>query len=227
MRTVTESNGSRAWPSLLSEARIYRLIGLLFERPKSETQAQAKALLAELEPGELQRCGEECSGVSEGHYLALFGPGGPISPREVAWRGRLDPGEILADLGAFYQAFAYRPAAEDPPDHLAVQLGFVAYLRVKEAYARANDAAEEAEVTANAAERFLEVHLRPWVGRVATRLATMELAPFAALSGLLAELIGDCAADDDAPLPGLEDGAPLSCGIDCSATDYPVTSYDV
>ena len=34
-------------------------------------------------------------------------------------------------------------------------------------------------------------------------------------------------ADDDAPLPGLEDEAPLSCGIDCAAADYPVTSYDV
>jgi len=49
-------------------------------------------------------------GAVEGHYLALLGPGGPASPREAAYVGLGDPGRTLAELRAFYDAFAYRRA---------------------------------------------------------------------------------------------------------------------
>lgn len=55
----------------------------------------------------------------------MLGPGGLASPREVAYRGMGDPGQILSDILAFHEAFAFRPEAEEPPDHVAVEAGFL------------------------------------------------------------------------------------------------------
>jgi hypothetical protein len=53
----------------------------------------------------------------------------------------------LSDLARYYEAFGYRPRGEDPLDHVAVEVGFVAYLHLKEALALANEDDEGASVT--------------------------------------------------------------------------------
>ena len=42
---------------------------------------------------------------------------------------------MLAELNSFYDAFSYKPTTNEVPDHVAVETGFVAYLRLKELYA--------------------------------------------------------------------------------------------
>ncbi|MFQ6672763.1 MAG: molecular chaperone TorD family protein, partial [Candidatus Tectimicrobiota bacterium] len=111
----------------------------------------------------LQAAAEAAREATEGTYLGLLGPGGFVSPREVAYRPGEDPGTILADLAAFYEAFAFAPQAEDPIDHVAVEAGFAGYLRMKEAYALARGDAEGAATTAEAFRRFLEAHLSTFI----------------------------------------------------------------
>jgi hypothetical protein len=113
--------------------------------------------------------------AGEGLYLALLGLGGAVSPREVTYRGMEDPGRIIADISAFYDAFAFQPVTEDAPDHLAVQAGFLGYLCLKEAYARARGNDDEAEIVANAAARFRETHLATFAWPVAERFGKTDV----------------------------------------------------
>ena len=109
-------------------------------------------------------------GATEGTYLSLFAEGGFVSPRETTWRHREDPGQILADIAGFYEAFAFRPRVEDPLDHVAVEAGFIGYLCLKEAHALAHGDEESAEITASARRRFIADHLghfaEKWADRV-------------------------------------------------------------
>jgi nitrate reductase assembly molybdenum cofactor insertion protein NarJ len=145
---------------LLRQATEWRFLGLLFERPREGWWQDVEALVREVGDPELKAAAEAArEEADQGLYLALLGPGGAVSPREVAYRGMKDPGHILAEIMAFYEAFAFRPATEEPPDHLAVEAGFLGYLCLKEAYARARRNDEEAEIAGNAAARFLKDHL--------------------------------------------------------------------
>ncbi len=145
---------------LLRQATEWRFLGLLFERPREGWWQDVEALVREVGDPELKAAAEAArEEADQGLYLALLGPGGAVSPREVAYRGMEDPGHILAEIMAFYEAFAFRPATEEPPDHLAVEAGFLGYLCLKQAYARARRNDEEAGVAAAAAARFRETHL--------------------------------------------------------------------
>ena len=43
---------------------------------------------------------QRLEGVTDAQYIDALGPGGLVSPREVAYRGREDPGRILADIAS-------------------------------------------------------------------------------------------------------------------------------
>ncbi|MDV2504318.1 MAG: molecular chaperone TorD family protein [bacterium] len=148
---------------LMAEAAAWRLMGLLMERPRPGWNEELDTLAREVVDPSLRAAVEAARGASEGTYLGLLGPGGFISPREVAYRPKEDPGKILADLAGFYEAFAFAPQAEDPIDHIAVEAGFVAYLRMKEAYALARGDEEAAETTAESLNHFLDSHLGAFV----------------------------------------------------------------
>lgn len=155
----------------LREAAAWRLLSLLFERPRAEARAEIAAIAAEIDEPALREAAGAATEASEGLYLALLGPGGPVSPREVAYRPLEDPGRILSDLTAAYEAFAYRPRTEDPIDHVAVEAGFAGYLTIKESYAIAAGRREEAEVAREARAAFLRDHLAPLARGIAERLA--------------------------------------------------------
>jgi nitrate reductase assembly molybdenum cofactor insertion protein NarJ len=190
--------------ALISEAAEWRLMALLLERPRSGWHAEVAAVAREVGDQALRAVAEAARDASEGEYLHLVGPGGSVSPRQVTYCSFEDPGRILADIAATYAAFAFQPRAEDSPDHLAVEAGFVGYLLLKEAFAAARGDSEAASTTAAARHRFLEAHLtaaRPF----AERLNAAGDSYLAAAAGALAERVpehlaqftmGDRAGDD-------------------------------
>ena len=145
---------------LVEQAAGWRLIGLLLECPTGDWQSQIAALAAEVADVTLREAAAACAQeAGEGLYHTTFGPGGPAAPREVSYRDGLLFGKVLAEVRGYYEAFAYRPSAVEAPDHVAIEAGFVSYLRLKEAYALTRGAAEEAEITAQAARDFIAEHL--------------------------------------------------------------------
>ena len=176
---------------LLAAATAWRLLGLLFERPREGWWQDVEALSRVVSDAEIRSAAAEAQlEASEGRYLALLGPGGPVSAREVAYRGMEDPGQIMADIQAFYQAFAFLPETEEAPDHLAVEAGFLGYLCVKEAYARARGNDEEAEIAAAAAIRFCEAHLSAVAWPVAKRLESTGVRYLSLAAATLARRSG-------------------------------------
>jgi nitrate reductase assembly molybdenum cofactor insertion protein NarJ len=211
---------------LLRESAEWRLLGLLFERPRPGWLEQVTALAGETADPHLRAAAEAARAEgTEGVYHTVFGPGGPAPPREVSYAQTLQPGGMLADLGAWYGAFAYRPEAGEAPDHVAVEAGFVAYLRLKEAYARARGEDEQAEVTADAAQSFVEEHLSLLAEPLSAVLAAGTIEYLDHAGAALLERVGPARK---ATGPGTDagaaacpfvqiDGDPDSAGFECGA----------
>ena len=153
-------------PPLLRESAAWRLLSLLFERPRPgwheevdalEPIAADVALSAAVAAAREEACEEA--------FLGILVPAA-VSPREVTWQ-KGDAGTLLAELKATYDAFAFSPMTEEAPDHVSVEAGFVGWLLLKEAYARAAELPEAAALTAEARERFVRSH----VARLAAALA--------------------------------------------------------
>jgi len=148
---------------LLSEAAEWRLLSLLFECPSPNWREQLDALAAEVADADLKVAAETAQReASEGLYHSTFGPGGPAPGREISYRDWAQPGYLLSELTSYYEAFAYHPdqaATVEAPDHVSVETGFIAYLKLKEAYAEASGDDEHAAITREAAEQFINEHL--------------------------------------------------------------------
>ncbi|MCX6621388.1 MAG: molecular chaperone TorD family protein [Acidobacteria bacterium] len=156
---------------LLAESAEWRLLGLLFEYPSAEWRAQVTALLPDLRDASLRALAEAAlDATSEGLHFALFGPAGTVPVREVTYQGGVQSGYLMAELSAYYDAFGYVTNTTEAADHLAVQLGFLAYLKMKQALALASDDPEHAAVTAAAAASFLEQHIAVLAEPVAGKL---------------------------------------------------------
>ena len=153
---------------LLNEAVEWRLIGLLFQCPDSNWQHQVDALAEETPDADLRAAAAAANTeASAGLYHSIFGPGGPAPPREVSYRDWAQPGYLMSELTSYYRAFSYRPEMLEAADHVSVEAGFVAYLRLKEAYALASSDFEHAEVVAQASRQFIEDHLSVYARRLA------------------------------------------------------------
>ncbi len=148
---------------LLREAAEWRLLSLLFECPSPNWREQIGELAAEVSDADLKVAVEAARGeASEGLYHSIFGPGGPAPGREISYRDWAQPGYLLSELTIYYEAFAYHPdqaAIVEAPDHVSVETGFIAYLKLKEAYAEASADEEHAAVTREAAQQFINEHL--------------------------------------------------------------------
>lgn len=145
---------------LLSTAAEWRLLGLLFEYPSMEWRANLQALIPALaSPQQCAMAEAALQQASEGLHLALFGPAGTVPVREVAHRPGVQLGYLMAELAACYQAFGYAPQSPEAADHLSVQLGFMAYLKLKQAYALLGNHTEAASLCAAAADDFRKEHL--------------------------------------------------------------------
>lgn len=203
--------------SLLREAAEWRLLGLLFEYPSEAWREQLAALLPDVAEESLRELGRAALvQASPGQHHALFGPGGRVPVREAVCQGGVQFGYLLAELAAYYGAFGYRPSATaEADDHLAVELGFLAYLKMKQALALVTGDADAAAVTAEAAARFTRDHLCVVAEPAARALAVHAPDYLAAAGQCLVERAGPAprSAFPPAALPDTqEDGEELTCG---------------
>jgi nitrate reductase assembly molybdenum cofactor insertion protein NarJ len=141
------------------------------ERPRNGWYQEIQKLSAEVSDTQLCGCASQANQASEERYHQLFGPGGAISPREVSYSGFEDPGRLMAELNAFYRAFAFEPRREESVDHLSVEAGFVGYLLLKEAYSHMREDDESAAITRSARRRFMEEHLQRCTRGMSERLS--------------------------------------------------------
>jgi nitrate reductase assembly molybdenum cofactor insertion protein NarJ len=144
---------------LVAQAAAWRLAALLLERPRPGWHQEIQKLSSEVGDRQLAACASHADQGSEEKYHRLFGPGAAVSPREVSYSGFEDPGRLMAELNAFYHAFAFEPRREEPVDHLSVEAGFIAYLFLKQAYAQVRGDVDAAAVALRARDQFMEGHL--------------------------------------------------------------------
>jgi nitrate reductase assembly molybdenum cofactor insertion protein NarJ len=176
---------------LLRDAAAWRLLGRLFECPRGPWHDEIDALARELGDADLTAAVDAARGVAtEGQYHSVFGPGGPAPPREATYLERLELGSLMSELAAYYGAFGYTPSVDEAPDHIAVEIGFVAYLKLKQALALAEGRDDRAEVAECAARSFTATHLAVMAEPLAKVLAASHLDYLARASRAIAAKTG-------------------------------------
>jgi hypothetical protein len=185
----------------------WHVAGLLFQCPGSDWRRQLADLKLGLESIELRDAvSYAIEEASESLYHTTFGPGGPAAPREVSHRQHPQPGQFLAQLATIYEAFAYLPALDEPLDHVAYEVGFVGYLRLKEAYARSAGKVGEAAACCQATDHFLRNHLSFLATPLAKSLEHSEITYLMLASRWLAAQTGQ-------PATGNLNGSPSGLRI--------------
>ena len=201
---------------LLNEARDWRLLALLFERPREGWWAEVSDLARSCRDTELAAAAAAAHGAAEGEYHAIFGPGRLVSPREAGHRKTADPSKLLSEIHAYYEAFHFAPSTEETIDHVAVEAGFLGWMKLKEAYARAGGDGESAEVTEAAAQRFLLRHLATMAEPIQTGLGAAGIDYLDRAAHSLVARTGPRPKDvegDWVPEGLAEDDSPFACGI--------------
>lgn len=204
--------------TLIRESVACRLLSLAFERPREGWAGEIDALAAQHGDGAMLRLAKLVrEQATEEVYLDILGPGGAVSPREVAYSGWADPGAQLASLTAMYDAFAYLPATEECADHLSVELGFLGYLRMKEAFARSAGDTDSAAVAADAARGFIAGHLGAFAHGLRAKSPESDEFYLVLAATLAAKMAGDAPARPFASGAGsLDDDTAITCGGDCA-----------
>ena len=177
--------------TLLRQAAEWRLIGMLFECPVGTWRDEVAALARDIDDaGIAAAAAHALDEATEGLYHSTFGPGGPAPPREVSYLEAVQLGYLLAELTAFYEAFAYRPVTKESPDHVSVEAGFVGYLLLKQAYAVTRGDEDHATVTAEAEATFRREHLASFAEPLAATLQASGRAYLAEAGRALAVRVG-------------------------------------
>jgi nitrate reductase assembly molybdenum cofactor insertion protein NarJ len=185
MKTETEEN------RLLVEAAEWRLISLLFDCPNAKWFDDVKALGEQVTDKRLKLAARAAQQeASEGLFHSIFGPGGPAPGREVSYRGWVQPGYMLSELSSFYDAFSFKPVTDEVPDHVAVETGFVAYLRMKEAFALDCFDTQSAEITAEAAKTFISEHLSKYAEQMSKILNSSGIEYLSLAGAALLKRVG-------------------------------------
>jgi nitrate reductase assembly molybdenum cofactor insertion protein NarJ len=191
---------------LLRESAEWRLIALLLESPSRGWHEQVGRLTALVADPELKSAALAAAReATETLYHTTFGPGGPAAPREVSYQKGGLPGALLSEIAGYYDAFAYTPSLPEAPDHVAVEAGFVGYLRLKEAFALERGQAEQAQVAALAARHFLARHINRMAEPLAESLAQSGIRYLTLVSAALHTRAGsrrEGPLDEEAPEAG-------------------------
>lgn len=176
---------------LLKEAAEWRLISLLFECPTKGLCELIDSLSLEITDKDLKLAATAAQvEASEGLYHSIFGPGGPAPAREVSYRNWVQPGYLLSELSSYYDAFSFQPETEETPDHISVETAFIAYLRLKEVFARDCLDIEHANITAESSQNFIDEHLSYMAEPLAKTLALSGVTYLALNAAALLQRVG-------------------------------------
>ncbi|MCL4533873.1 MAG: molecular chaperone TorD family protein [Bacteroidetes bacterium] len=166
--------------SLQRRALLYGLLARLYSYPLDRQVLSAVAALSLQDaPPELEepltRMAEAAAVLSTGvgvqavnvEATRLFeGPGKPVAPPYASYylHGRL-MGPPAVAASQFYLSHDATPDSDGivPPDHLSLELGFLAYLAARAEQAAARDGADEAKAAHRASRQFLEEHVLSWI----------------------------------------------------------------
>ena len=170
-----------AW---LERAANWRMASLLFSEPQPELAAQLTGLVALVsEPVRAEAAGLAAdTALRFDDYYAAIGPGGCAATESAYDRAAIaNRGPLIADVAAFYEAFAYPPrhTSELAPDHVAVELDFLGFLALKVAFALDQNQQEQSIVGRAAYREFLEAHPGFWIDQLRARLESAGHEPFA------------------------------------------------
>jgi TorA maturation chaperone TorD len=102
----------------------------------------------------------------ESEYLKVFTHvcAADCNPCETAYVAKhiFQVSQRMAALAGFYRAFGLETSGERP-DHIAVELEFLAFLCYRESLERMEGSLQNAQIMHQAQRRFLEQHLGKWV----------------------------------------------------------------
>ena len=161
-------------------------LSLLGDRPSLEALRVLRPVIMSSSPDEL-----------ESEYVQAFGHtiGTECPPYEAEYELAhiFQKSQTLADIAGFYKAFGLEigPNFKDRLDHVTVELEFMHFLCLKEAYALDKGHTEEQlAVCRDAQSKFLGEHLGQWVFAFAERLDKKATGkPYELLAQLLAAFL--------------------------------------
>jgi TorA maturation chaperone TorD len=154
--------------------------------------------------------------AARGHHFALFPPtASQDAPGyETAYRGEgiFQQTALMADVAGFYRAHGLRAGGQERerPDHIVVEIDFMAVLAKKEALALRAGAGENVSICRESAASFLQDHLGCWAPAFGRRAASVTEAPWLrGLGELLASWVEfDMRAHGVVPVEAVEDPRP-------------------
>jgi nitrate reductase assembly molybdenum cofactor insertion protein NarJ len=200
---------------LAQEAAEWRLLSLLFECPTPQWHGHVSALMHDIADEELKSAAQDAlEEATEGLFHHAFGPGGPAPPREATYHQTVQLGYLMSELQAYYSVFAFTPVTSEPPDHVSVQSGFIAYLKMKEAYALSCQDEGRAATAAESAQRFIQEHLANIAQPLANFLEGSDITYLAKAGSALLRRVGP-SPNTASPLPILQEElkeSEWSCG---------------
>jgi TorA maturation chaperone TorD len=174
-------------------------------------------------------------GSARDDHMALFPPitSQDAPGYETAYRGDgiFQQSALLADIAGFYRAQGLRAGGSERerPDHITVELEFMAVLARKQLGALRENRLEDAAICADMADLFLRDHLACWAPAFGRRTALVMSSPwYRALGNLLATWIeADAAAAAVVPVEVVEDPLPQEPPDDGMCGPCPVPTGGV
>ena len=231
----------------LARAVLYRIAGLAFRHPGAEWREQWMSAAdgareAALACRELDGSPAELAGAVEAalscrlpideitaEHARVIGhtPRASTTPYETEWSGAA--GELLqfhqlSDISAFYNAFCLELGSrcDERADHISIELEFMHFLAVKEAWAEEQRLHDLAGLCRDTARKFLSEHLARWAPGFCNRVGLASRGGFYARAAALlrAFLEDECrrlgAAEGDAALaPGATSFRPEDACFGC------------
>jgi TorA maturation chaperone TorD len=193
----------------LARGVLYRLAAHAFRHPGEEWLAEwrfaaeaargnAPSPAVEHPLGRLLALDVELADLESEHARVLgHVPRACATPYETEWSGAA--GELLqyhqiADVAAFYNAFHLElgPGCDERADHASVELEFLRFLCVKEAWAEEHGQVELAELCRDTEKKFLAEHVATWTPGLCARLSSASRGGFyGRVAGFLSTWIED------------------------------------